>query len=98
MVKDQQGKGLEKTTVSLLKAKDSSVVKLAVPDTDGQFTFQCSRIRADILVSASHVGYAPVYSKPFELSGSGDVQVPGMTISKDHPKSSGSNCYSRKSQ
>ncbi len=27
VVKDQQGKGLDKSTVSLLKAKDSSMVK-----------------------------------------------------------------------
>ena len=35
IVKDQQGKGLEKSTVSLLRSKDSSVVKLAVTGNDG---------------------------------------------------------------
>ena len=40
VVKDEQGKGLERTTVSLLRAKDSSVIKLAVTASDGSFSFQ----------------------------------------------------------
>lgn len=36
--KDPQGKGLDKTTVSLLKAKDSSVVKLVVTSDKGRYT------------------------------------------------------------
>jgi iron complex outermembrane receptor protein len=39
VVKDQQGNGLEKATVSLLRAKDSSVVKLSVTGGDGRFSF-----------------------------------------------------------
>lgn len=38
VVKDPQGKGLDKTTVSLLKAKDSSVVKLVVTSDKGRYT------------------------------------------------------------
>ena len=39
-VKDQQGKGMDKTTISLLKAKDSSVIKLSVTDSEGRFAIQ----------------------------------------------------------
>jgi hypothetical protein len=80
VVKDQQGKGLEKTTVSLLKAKDSSVVKLSVTDKEGKFNFQADA--GQYLVSASHVGYAPLYSKAFDLSGSGDVSAGELNMTK----------------
>jgi iron complex outermembrane recepter protein len=81
VVKDQQGKGLEKSTVSLLNAKDSSVVKLAVTSTEGRFSITANK-SGSFLVSASHVGLATVYSKVFELSGSGDVSLGDITISK----------------
>ncbi len=79
-VKDPQGKGVEKSTISVLNVKDSSIVKLGL--TGGKGSFSITDIKNGIyLVSASHVGYATVYSKPFELSGS-DYVVPDLTISK----------------
>jgi hypothetical protein len=80
LVKDPQGKGLEKSTVSLLKAKDSSIVKLVVTSDNGRYTVNASQ-SGTYIVSASFVGYSTVYSQPFELSGSG-VAVPDLTISK----------------
>ena len=80
VVKDQQGKVLEKTTVSLLKAKDSSVIKLSVTDKEGKFNFQAGA--GQYLVSASHVAYSPFYSKPVELSGSGDLSVGELNMTK----------------
>jgi len=79
VVKDQQGKGLEKTTVSLLKAKDSSVVKLTVSDNQGNFSFQADA--GKYLVSVSYVGYLPAYSNVFDLA-SGDVKVDALTLIK----------------
>jgi hypothetical protein len=78
IIKDEQGKGLEKTTVSLLRAKDSSVIKLAVTNNDGAFVFQT--IAGKYLVSISHVGYMPKYSVPFEVSG--DITIPVMQMIK----------------
>ncbi|RYY20241.1 MAG: TonB-dependent receptor, partial [Chitinophagaceae bacterium] len=78
VVKDQQGKGLEKTTAALLRAKDSSVVKLTVSDNQGNFSFQADAGR--YLVSVSYVGYLPTYSKVFELSG--DVNLDAITLLK----------------
>jgi iron complex outermembrane receptor protein len=80
VVKDPQGKGVEKSTVSLLNAKDSSVVKLGVTGDNGKFTISATA-SGQYLVSASYVGYATVYSQLFELSGAGHV-VPDLTISK----------------
>src|SRR5262245_21595091 len=69
-VKDQQGKGLEKSTVSLLNAKDSSVVKLAVTSDNGKFSVNTSRT-GKYLLSVSHVNYVTGYYSVFDLSGSG---------------------------
>jgi iron complex outermembrane recepter protein len=78
LVNDEKGKGLEKTTVSLLRAKDSSVVKLSVTSKDGVFSFQSEA--GSYLVSTSHIGYATAYSKVFEVAG--DVTVPTIDMAK----------------
>lgn len=83
-VKDEQGKGLEKSTVSLLKAKDSSLVKLVVTSADGRYSVNASE-PGSYLVTASFVGFAPVFSKVFEVSGAG-ATVPDMTITKSISK------------
>ncbi len=80
IVTDQQGKGLDKSTVSLLRAKDSSVVKLAVTSDDGRFSMTADP--GKYLVSVSHVGYAPLYSGQFEVAGSGETNVSGLSLAK----------------
>src|ERR1700733_924314 len=80
-VKDQQGKALSASTVSLLNAKDSSVIKLAASNNNGSYSF--NGIKAGhYLVSMSHVGYATVYSDAFVFSGSGDLNVPALQVTK----------------
>src|SRR5258705_9613145 len=81
MVKDDQGKGVDKSTASLLRAKDSSVVKLAVTSADGKFSFQASP--GSYLVSTSHVSHATVYSKVFEVSGS-DIDRKSTRLNSSH--------------
>ena len=78
-VKDQQGKGLEKSTISLLNAKDSSVAKLGVSGSEGRFTISTTKA-GKYLVSASHVGLATVYSKTFDVSGSGEVNIGDISM------------------
>jgi len=78
VVKDEKGKGLDKTTVSLLRAKDSSVVKLSVTNNDGVFSIPSEA--GSFLVSTSHIGYAPAYSAVFQVSG--DVTVPDVNMKK----------------
>jgi hypothetical protein len=60
-ITDQQGNGLDKTSVSLLNAKDSSLVKLSTTDNAGNFSFQAAE--GHYLVKATHVGHESVYSK-----------------------------------
>lgn len=80
VVKDPAGKGIEKATISLLKAKDSSIAKLVVTGSDGLYKVNTDA-PGSYLVSASFVGYETVYSSVFEVAGSG-VTVPELTISK----------------
>jgi hypothetical protein len=78
MVKDEQGKGLGQSTISLLRSKDSSVVKLGVTGNDGKFSLQS--VPGSYLLSISHVGYTTQYSKIFDLSG--DISLPEMQMAK----------------
>ncbi|MBI3138082.1 MAG: TonB-dependent receptor [Sphingobacteriales bacterium] len=78
VVKDEEGRGLYKTTVSLLRVKDSSVVKLAVTANDGSFSIPSPA--GKYLVSASHIGYATHYSGVFEATG--DISLPVVQLTK----------------
>lgn len=78
IVNDENGKGLEKTTVALLRARDSVSLKLAVTDANGKYSFQVPA--GKYLVSVSHVGYANQRSKVFEVSA--DAEVPAFTMNK----------------
>lgn len=79
-VKDDQGKALDKSTVSLLNAKDSSVVKLAVTKNDGGFALTAPKA-GSYLISSTHVGYDPLYSKVFDVA-SGDVNLGSLNMVK----------------
>src|SRR6188768_1914264 len=81
IVKDQQGKSVPGSTVSLLNAKDSSVVKLAATNNDGQYSFHSIKT-GKYLVGITHVGYANSYSSNFEVSGSGETNVPAVALNK----------------
>lgn len=81
VVKDQDGKTIEKSTVSLLHAKDSSLAKLGVSDKNGVFAIT-GAAAGRYLVSASYVGYQPVYSGVFEFSGSGEKDMGTLSMPK----------------
>lgn len=81
-VVDETGKGIAKSTVSLLRAKDSSVVKLSVTGNDGAYSFQPAPATGRFLISVSNIGYNKQFSAPFEVSGSGDIAVPGISLQK----------------
>ncbi len=80
IVKDDQGKAVDKTTVSLLRAKDSSVVKLSVTDNEGKYKFETEA--GQYLISASHVAYNTVYSSTVEVSGAGEVKAAELSLVK----------------
>ena len=80
-IKDGQGNGINNTTVSLIHAKDSSVAKLAVTNTDGQFSFKEVRV-GNYLITTSHVGYKTVYSSSFDFDGLTSVTLPVLQLEK----------------
>jgi len=82
-VKNDQGISLNASTVSLLKATDSSVVKLAVTKNDGQFVF--SEINeGSYRISITHVGYGRLFSEIFQFSGS-DVYIEYILLQRIQP-------------
>jgi outer membrane receptor protein involved in Fe transport len=66
-IKDIDQKAVPSATVSLLNAKDSSVVKLAVSDRQGNFEFD-KLADGKYLVSITSAGLARSVSQVFELS------------------------------
>ena len=76
-VKDGQGNGISNATVSLMKAKDSSIVKLAL-SKEGAFSF--SQVSPDsLLVSISYIGQQTFYSDKFSFNGNA-ITLPAFTL------------------
>ena len=82
-VKDERGKAVNDATVSLLRAKDSSVVKLEL-SKEGNYVF--NEVAPDsLLISAGYVGYETVYSTAFFYAGE-PMNAPALML--NHSKSS----------
>ncbi|GAB3018442.1 outer membrane beta-barrel protein [Spirosoma pulveris] len=60
------GKPLEFTTMMLLKAKDSTLVKGAISDADGKYAFE-NVGAGNYRVAAQQIGYSKTYSAPFAI-------------------------------
>jgi iron complex outermembrane receptor protein len=63
---------LSAATVTLLKAKDSSVVKMSVSDQNGHFAFDNIR-QGKYIIIVSAVGYQKKYSQPLSVSSDSTV-------------------------
>lgn len=74
-------KPVEFATVTLLKAKDSSLVKGAVADISGHYEFDRVQ-QGRYLIAANFIGLSKAYSKPFDVK-NGTVQVDALTLSAD---------------
>ncbi|SFD65470.1 TonB dependent receptor [Spirosoma endophyticum] len=60
------GKSLEFSTLMLLKAKDSTLVKGAISDVDGKYAFD-NVGAGQYVVAAQQIGYHKTYSAPFAI-------------------------------
>jgi len=78
IIKDEQGKGVQAATVSLLKARDSSLVKVALTDKEGKYEFLNIK-EGSYLLSATSVGYKKRFSPSIQVVGT-DLDVPAMDI------------------
>ncbi len=66
-IKSAEGKPIEAATVSLLKSKDSSLVKISISDKEGIFSFE--RIKNDnYILKVEAVGFSNYYSNAFAIS------------------------------
>ena len=80
LVKDESETPLNGATVSLVKAADSSIVKLAITKANGTYSF--SGIKAgNYKVLITYIGYKRAFSPNFTLGSSG-VAVPELKLSK----------------
>ena len=73
-VLDSQNKILEFTTVTLLKAKDSTLVKGALGDANGRFEFENVH-EGRYLVSVSQMGYQKFYSPAFSVVSADEIKM-----------------------
>src|SRR5688572_6198288 len=80
IAKDENGSPLIGATISLHKASDSAVLKLAVSKENGAYTFSGIN-EGKYKVSASNVGYKTVFSETFTITSS-DITVLELRLSK----------------
>ena len=75
-----QNKPVEFTTMMLLKATDSTLVKGAISDADGKYLFE--NVGAGrYLVSAQQLGFRKTYSAPFAIDEAQPAyELPAMTL------------------
>ncbi|RYZ24006.1 MAG: TonB-dependent receptor [Chitinophagaceae bacterium] len=78
-VADGNQKTVESATVSLLRAKDSSVVKIAVAGKEGRYAFE-NVAAGNYLVSVSAVGHGKEYSAPVAVDGATSLTVPVIRL------------------
>ncbi|MCF6404730.1 TonB-dependent receptor family protein [Chitinophaga filiformis] len=75
-------KPVEFATITLLKAKDSSLVKGAIADINGQYEFEQVK-QGKYLIAAAYVGMTKAFSKPFEIKGSAPVTIETLSLGTD---------------
>jgi len=77
---DEQGKPMVFATASLLNAKDSTIVKGAISNEEGIYTFEHVK-NGLYIVKASNIGYEKAVSEPFNIgNGSEDINLPKITM------------------
>jgi iron complex outermembrane recepter protein len=78
--KDALGAAVKGATINLLKAKDSSLVKLAVSNNNGVYSFT-NVAAGDYLVKASFTEYQPAFSAAFAVNDAA-ISLPALQLNK----------------
>lgn len=78
-VKDNSGNGLQAVSVSLLQAKDSSLVKADITDAAGKYQISSART-GKFLLSYNLIGYEVKYSESFDLQDGQSYQAPAASL------------------
>jgi len=79
LTQDDQGKPLAGASIALKNNKDSSVVKLSISNSTGQFTFEAIA-PGRYFVTISHIGYAVQSSASFETPPEGNIHLPTVVL------------------
>ncbi|MCW3087668.1 MAG: TonB-dependent receptor [Sediminibacterium sp.] len=79
IVKDENGIPVKNATISLMKAKDSAIVKLGVSSDKGEYHF-ANVAEGSYRVSASFTGMQAAFSAPFIRSA--DTKIPDLQLAK----------------
>jgi iron complex outermembrane receptor protein len=80
-VSDQSGKALQSVTISLLKSKDSSLVKAGATSKDGGFSFE-EVSEGNYILLASSVGFEKKYSPPVVVNAGSTAQVERIQLAE----------------
>jgi iron complex outermembrane receptor protein len=78
-VRDNSGKALQSVTVSLLLAKDSSLVKADVTDANGQFQISPAKT-GKFFLSYTIIGFEKSFSESFELQNGQNYQAASVSL------------------
>jgi outer membrane receptor protein involved in Fe transport len=82
VVKEEGGKGAEGSTISLLKSKDSSVIKIAAADKAGHYSFESVK-EGKYLVAITAVGYGKHYTETFDItSANSSISLKTTTLTR----------------
>jgi iron complex outermembrane recepter protein len=88
VITDDNAQPVESATASLQRAKDSSLVKVAVTDKYGLFEFENLR-EGGYFVVVTAVGFAKTTSKRFTLSSAAIYKMPSFQLKRSEAKSLG---------
>jgi hypothetical protein len=80
-IQDQQNTPAGAATISLLRAKDSAVVKMEVSKAEGDYQFS-GIATGQYLVKATLTGHTPSFSEKFTFDSTGSVALPILVIKK----------------
>lgn len=84
IIKSPEGKAIEAATISLLKATDSSLIKISITDKSGIFQFENIK-NGNYLFLADAIGFGKTYSKVIALTNenvtieTGELQLAATT-------------------
>ncbi|RXK58066.1 TonB-dependent receptor [Lacibacter luteus] len=78
-VKDESQKPLSGITVSLLRSKDSSLVKAAITDKSGGYLFEAVK-NGSYLLGVTAVGYQKMYSNVMDVKEGAELSVPSFNL------------------
>ncbi|MEP7323105.1 MAG: outer membrane beta-barrel family protein [Saprospiraceae bacterium] len=80
VVRDHEEKAMEYVMVSLLKSKDSTIIKMEMTNEKGAYQFK-QLPAGDYMIKGTNLGYQPVFTSVFNWNNM-DLKIPDLKFSK----------------